>query len=322
MTERDVLVPPTLGVVASIGDLPEGRAWLDTLPALIVELRDAWTLRLGPPWAGGSCSWVAPASLPDGRAAVLKISWPHPEMMGEAAALRVWHGHGTVSLYAHDGVLHGLLLERADPGTTLGDSPLPAEERLLVAARLLARLWSAPVDPAFVRSAGTGGDPGGFDVLGDLTARWADLVEQRMARLRPGFDPGLVAHGARLLRELPVSAPRRVLVHGDANPGNILAARREPWLVIDPKPMYGDPGYDPWKLVEQIDDPFRHPDPAAVLKQRFALFGDVTGEDPARLAAWATARRVEDSLWWVSRGNPPSHRAMAEAGLLASVAGL
>ena len=44
-----MLVPPTLGVVASIGDLAEGRAWLGSLPALIAELRDAWTLRLGPP---------------------------------------------------------------------------------------------------------------------------------------------------------------------------------------------------------------------------------------------------------------------------------
>ncbi|GAB4061276.1 aminoglycoside phosphotransferase family protein [Catellatospora paridis] len=315
MTEpevTEVLVPPTLGVVESIGDLAEGRAWLDSLPGLIAELREGWALRLGAPWTGGSCSWVAPAELPDGRPAVLKISWPHPEMMGEAAALRAWHGHGAVTLYAHDGVRHALLLEQADPGTTLGDSEaLPAEERLLIAARLLNRLWSAPV-----------ADPGGFDLLSHVTARWAGLIEQRMARLRPGFDPGLVALGARLLRELPTTAARRVLVHGDVNPGNILAARREPWLVIDPKPMVGDPGYDPWKLIEQIDDPFRHPDPAAVLRRRFALFGEVTGEDPARLAAWAAARRVEDSLWWVSRGNPPSHRAMAEAAVLASIAGL
>lgn len=312
MTEPELLVPPTLGVVASIGDLAEGRAWLDSLPGLITELRDAWSLRLGAPWTGGSCSWVAPADLPDGRTVVLKISWPHPEMMGEAAALRMWQGHGAVTLHAHDGVRHAMLLERVDPGTTLGDRDwLPAEERLLVAARLLDRLWSAPV-----------GDASGFDLLSHVTARWAGLVEQRMERLRPGFDPGLVAHGIRLLRELPTTALRRVLVHGDINPGNILAAEREPWLVIDPKPMYGDPAYDPWKLVEQIDDPFRHPDPAAVLRRRFALFGEVTGEDPARLAAWATARRVEDSLWWVSRGNPPSHRAMSEAAVLASIAGL
>ncbi|GAA1407703.1 aminoglycoside phosphotransferase family protein [Catellatospora coxensis] len=312
MTEPQLLVPPTLGVVASIGDLAEGRAWLDSLPGLITELREAWSLRLGAPWTGGSCSWVAPAELPDGRAAVLKISWPHPEMMGEAAALRVWQGHGVVTLHAHDGVRHAMLLERVDPGTTLGDRDwLPAEERLLVAARLLARLWSAPV-----------GDASGFDLLSHVTARWAGLVEQRMERLRPGFDPGLVAHGIRLLRELPTTALRRVLVHGDINPGNILAGQREPWLVIDPKPMYGDPGYDPWKLVEQIDDPFRHPNPAAVLRRRFAIFGEVTGEDPARLAAWATARRVEDSLWWVSRGNQPSHRAMSEAAILASIAGL
>ncbi len=307
----DALVPPTLEVVASIGDLPEGRAWLRSLPALVGELRDAWSLRLGAPWTGGTCSWVAPAELPDGRQAVLKISWPHREMLGEADALRLWHGHGAAELYAHDPVRHALLLERAEPGTTLAESELPAEERLTVAVGLLTRLWAAPVP-----------DPTLFERVGDVTAGWADLVEERMARLRPGFDPGLVAHGARLLRELPRTASREVLVHGDVNPGNILAAPREPWLVIDPKPMYGDPGYDPWPLLEQVDDPFAYADAADVLRRRVALVGEVLGEDPARLAAWAAARRVEAALWWVSRGNAPDQNAIAQAAAFAGMAGL
>lgn len=363
------LVPPTLEVVSAIGDLAEGRAWLSALPGLIAELRDAWALRLGAPWTGGTCSWVAPAELPDGRPAALKISWPHREMLTEADALRVWHGHGAVELYAHDPGRHALLLEQADPGTTLGAATeIPAEERLIVAAGLLCRLWSAPVpptepsgsadprpaapaspgsatsaQPGSATSAGSGASAGsdassaaqpgvygwptrnvgatrhgGFERVGTVTAEWADLVEDRMARLRPGFDPGLVGYGARLLRELPGSAAREVLVHGDVNPGNILAARREPWLVIDAKPMWGDPAYDPWPLIEQVDDPFLHGDPVAVLRRRFALFGEVTGEDPARLAAWAVARRVETALWAVSRGNPDGGaRVMAEAATLA-----
>jgi streptomycin 6-kinase len=48
--------------------------------------------------------------------------------------------------------------------------------------------------------------------------------------------------------DLP-SASRRVLLHGDFNPGNVLSWGDGRWAVIDPKPMIGDPAYDPWPLV-------------------------------------------------------------------------
>ena len=34
------------------------------------------------------------------------------------------------------------------------------------------------------------------------------------------------------------------MIHGDLHYENVLAADREPWLVIDPKPMSGDPHYE------------------------------------------------------------------------------
>ena len=35
-----------------------------------------------------------------------------------------------------------------------------------------------------------------------------------------------------------------MLLHTDLHAGNVLAAEREPWLAIDPKPYVGDPAYD------------------------------------------------------------------------------
>ena len=41
------------------------------------------------------------------------------------------------------------------------------------------------------------------------------------------------------------------------------------WLAIDPKPMRGDPAYDLWPLLEQVDDPFAHArSRAASLRER------------------------------------------------------
>lgn len=91
-----------------------------------------------------------------------------------------------------------------------------------------------------------------------MTADWAVLVRQRMDRHRPRLDPGLVEHGAALLESLPRTATHTVVLHGDINPGNILAAHREPWLAIDPKPMVGDPAYDPAPLLAQVS-PTRGP---------------------------------------------------------------
>ncbi|MEO3808782.1 aminoglycoside phosphotransferase family protein [Sphaerisporangium sp. B11E5] len=303
------LFPPSLPVIATLSRREDAREWLAGLPRLVAGLRDRWSLRLGRPYHGGSCSWVAPVRLHDGASAVLKVCWPHREAAGEGEALRLWDGNGAVRVLRDDPQAYALLLERCDPGSPLGAADhLPAEERLLIGAALLNQLWCPP-------PSGTLLEP-----LGAVTAEWADVVETRMDRLRPGFDPGLVAHGAALLRTLPATASRTAVLHGDFNPGNVLAARRRPWLTIDAKPMVGDPAYDPWPLLEQIDDPFRHPDPPRVLSTRFALVADAVGEDPRRLPAWAVARRVEAALWGVAHGyrSGPA-RVMNEARTLAAL---
>ncbi|MDI1461175.1 aminoglycoside phosphotransferase family protein [Catellatospora sp. KI3] len=301
------LLPPDLPVVTQLSRIADARGWLAELPELIAQVRERFQLTLSPPLRGGSCSWVAPATLPDGTGVIVKIAWPHPEMYGEPAALRLWQGDGAVRLLAHDPRHHALLLERCDPGLPLGDSTAPADERLRQGARVLRRLW---------RAAPTGG----FDPLDRVTAHWADLVDERMARLRPGYDPDLVAYGARLLRELPATADRRVLLHGDFNPNNVLSCGDGRWLAIDPKPMAGDPAYDPWPLLEQVDDPFAHPDPAAVLAARRDLLAAELSVDPQRIVRWAVARRVETALWLAHHGDTPGGAAvMGEARTLAEL---
>ncbi|HEX5569441.1 MAG TPA: aminoglycoside phosphotransferase family protein [Streptomyces sp.] len=309
------LVPPTLPVVETVSGYPGGPAWLERLPDLVQELGERWELTLKAPFTGGSCSWVAPVRRADGTRAVLKVSWPHREAAGEAEALRLWRGRGCVRLYEHDPGRYALLLEHCVPGTGLKDvGHLPVEERLLVGAGVLRELWEAPVPPDT-----------GLDRVEEVTGAWADTTEERMARFRPpGFDAGLVALGVRLLRELPETATRRVVVHGDLNPGNVLAAQRRPWLAIDAKPMVGDPLYDPWPLIEQIDAPFALPDPRPVVAARCALVAGALGEDTARLQAWAAARRVESALWAaVELGAPDTGAAMLrQARTLADLAGL
>ncbi|MBS2964565.1 phosphotransferase [Actinocrinis puniceicyclus] len=307
------LFPASLPVVATVQRYDGGPRWLARLPGVVEELRERWSLRLGAPFNGGSCSWVAPVRLPGGDPAVLKVTWPHREAMGEAEGLRLWDGRGAVRLYREDRDHLAVLVERCEPGTTLADAEqLSPDRRLLIGAQLLYELWSAPVP-----------EQTGLERLGEVTGVWADLVEQRMERLKPGFDPWLVALGARLLRELPTGAQRAVIVHGDFNPGNILAAQRKPWLVIDAKPMLGDAGYDVWPLISQIDDPFARADAARLLAERMTLIADMAGQDARRLAAWCVAREVEAALWLAEHPHTPFPvGSMERARLFAQLAEL
>jgi hypothetical protein len=58
------------------------------------------------------------------------------------------------------------------------------------------------------------------------------------------IDPGLAKTGIALLRELPLTAASQALLATGLHGDTILAAQREPRLVIDPEPYAGDPACD------------------------------------------------------------------------------
>lgn len=167
---------------------------------------------------------------------------------------------------------------------------------------------------------------GSVERLSAVADGWADRAGERAARhvWPAGADTGLLTLGAELLRELPRTAEAETILHGDFNPGNLLAAEREPWLAIDTKPMYGDPAFDPWPLIQQIDDPFARPGPHRVLARRTALVAGELGVDVTRLRTWAVARLVEFLLWSLD-GNgdlPEAVRKLGQVRMLADLARL
>jgi streptomycin 6-kinase len=124
-----------------------------------------------------------------------------------------------------------------------------------------------------------------------MCAAWADEADE--ALVRPGacatLDRGLVRAGLELFRTLPASADRRVLLATDLHAENILAAQREPWLVIDPKPHVGDPAYDALQHMLNCDRLFTDP---AGLARRLA---DLLELQRDRLLLWLFARIVQES---------------------------
>ncbi|MDQ2724251.1 MAG: aminoglycoside phosphotransferase family protein [Actinomycetota bacterium] len=257
--------------------------WLSTLPETIGRLQMAWSIQVGEPFQpGGQTAWVAPATR-HREDLVLKVLWRHPEAEHEADGLRIWDGDGAVRLHAATEVdvqTTALLLERCRPGSTLEARPELQQD--LVVAGLLRRLWRQPPPAHRFRS------------LQSMCERWADDFEHKTAG-NPGVDPGLVRDGIALLRQLPASAERDVVLCTDLHAGNVLAAEREPWLVIDPKPHVGDPTYDALQHLLNCDTRL-HTDPHGLLRR----MAELLELDPDRLQLWLFARCVQESPDWPS----------------------
>jgi streptomycin 6-kinase len=274
----------------------ERSGWLARLPATVQELADRWSLTLGPPFQpGGVNSWVAPARDRAGRDLVIKVGRRHAESEHEAAGLRVWAGCGTVHLHdVHvDATTIALLLERCRPGSTLGSVRAEPEQDEVVAG-LLRELWREPpaVHP--------------FRSLAQMCDHWADEFEASVAAEPDALDPGLARAGMALFRGLPCAADTQMLLVTDLHAGNILAARREPWLVVDPKPHVGDPAYD--VLQHMLNCRGRLvADPRGLARRMAGL----AGLDAERVELWLFARSVQQCVEW--RWLRPVVRALAPA---------
>ncbi len=248
---------------------PKRAAWLERLPDTIRDLERRWSLTLAAPFGKeATASWVAPAVLADGTSAVLKVGMPHMEAEQEISGLRFWDGDPTVRLIEANDDLGAMLLERAEPGTLLRESPEPEQDTVI--AGLLRRLWRLPPEP----------HP--FRPLSDLMAHWS---REAQANAERWSDAGIVREGLRLFIELPRSEPAQVLLATDLHAGNVVRAQREPWLVIDPKPFVGDAAYDATQHLLNCEARlFSDPD------RTIRHFADLLGVDHERVRLWMFAR--------------------------------
>ncbi|MFY1596214.1 aminoglycoside phosphotransferase family protein [Micromonospora sp. WMMD737] len=219
--DSGLLIPDGLGWVRGT---PAGREWLAVLPERLAACAERWSLRLGPPFPYAFASLALPAELPDGTPAVLKLQYPDPDSVHEATALERWAGVGAARLLAHDPQRRALLVERCVPGTPL--HALPADAALDVAVGLLPRLWRPAGAP--------------FTPLAEEAAGWAERLPANWERAGRPYERRLIDTALGLLTDLVDSQGGQVLVNQDLHAGNVLRATREPWLVIDPKPLTGE----------------------------------------------------------------------------------
>ncbi|MFG1812195.1 aminoglycoside phosphotransferase family protein [Kribbella sp. NPDC049174] len=273
-----VEIPADFLLVASRGQ--DWADWLDRLPRLTRELLDEWDLRVDGTTSYGNCALVVPVMTADGQQAVLKVQFPHWEAETEHLALRDWAGNGAVQLLRADPRRFALLLERLEARDL---TTIDAIEACELVGATYKRLH-VPAGPQ-------------YRTLSGELKRWIERFRQLPASAPV---PHRYVEQAIALAEDFSTDPAcdGKLVHTDLHYFNMLAGVREPWLVIDPKPLSGDPHYEVAPLIwNRWDEVVAAGDLRFAVRQRFYAAIDAAELDEDRARDWVIVRQMLNVLW-------------------------
>jgi streptomycin 6-kinase len=236
-----------------------------------------WNLRRDGEPTHGAGSMVSPVRTAEGVPALLKIGPPDADSEHEHLALRRWGGEGAVRLLSADPPRRALLLERLHPQTldTLTDTD---------ACEVIAGLYRRLHVPAIPQ-------------LRTLTSHLEKWASEFHALPRSAAMPHrLVEQAIALSRDL-VADPLTTghLVHTNLHYGNVLAADREPWLAIAPRPINGDPHFEVAPMLWNRWDELRGHIRGGVQRRFYALV-DAAELDEGRARAWVVIRVVREAI--------------------------
>ena len=263
-----------------------GENWLNDLPRIIGEIEEKWSLKVEKPFPNLSYNFVAPCALNGGEKAVLKMALPlsNPEFFDEINFLKIAGGKGAVRLLDSDENRRAILLERLVPGANLKEVCRADETKAVeIAIEILRRiLTKAPENSAFKQ-------------LEDWFKGFDRAAETE-------FPREFIFKADGFYKELSRSSGK-FLIHGDLHHENILSARREPFLAIDPKGIVGEIGYETsvflnnhlWWLASKSDLKEK-------LNQAVRRFSEAFNVESQDLRKWAYAQIVL-SAWWTFEEN-------------------
>lgn len=194
--------------VALSGD--DGREWIESLPATVESLCVQWNLEIEGAPMHGEKGLVFPVS---GERA-LKVAWKEVITAAEPLVLQLWNGNGAIKLHEHDADAGAMLLERADSTRDLTTTDVDTAAR--VAGELIAR-HAIPAPEQLMR-------------VNELHTRLEEMRAQHMHLIPSAFHDCVA----------PPDVRSDVIVNWDLQYANVLAAEREPWLLVDPMVVAAD----------------------------------------------------------------------------------
>jgi streptomycin 6-kinase len=254
--------------------------WRDGLPSLVADVLGGWELTPDGYRADGKTALVLGVRDSRGEPAAVKFVGPDPDAALEHVVLRLWDGAGAVRLLRADPARGVLLLER------IGPADLRSVD-VRAACRTVAGLYPRLHRPATPQ----------FQLLSEQCRRWT----QQLTDL-PADAPAphrLVQQAASLAGDFAADdGTDGQIVHTDLHYENVLAARREPWLVIDPKPLSGDPCFEVAPLLwNRWDEAVAGGAVREAVRDRMRVVVEAAGLDADRVRDWVIVREMVNVLW-------------------------
>lgn len=245
--------------------------------------------------------------LADGTAAIVKDLKPFDDVEDElrGAHYLAWrNGEGAVRLLGLDG--QRMLLEYAGERHLVDDlNELGDNAATDIAAEMMGRLF-APSDIPFPPD------------LQPLRRRFTSLFRKAQADRNAG-DGSLYVEAAEIAERLLDNPHDLRPLHGDLHHENIMHGSRG-WLVIDPKGVLGDPGFDAANLFYNPldrDDLCLNPERVAHMAKVFAR---TLGQDEPTILDHAIAYGCLSAAWHAEDGNVKDElRELAVAAVIRDV---
>jgi streptomycin 6-kinase len=230
-----------------------------------------------------------------GTPAILKLALIDEEQRGNRL-MAWWQGDGAARVLAHDD--HALLMERAAGPRSLTEMARSGRDdeasRIIcaVAGRLHRPRRSPPADAVPLQ-------------------RWFRALQQA-APTHGDFFARAAAEAASLL----AAQQNHVILHGDLHHGNILDGGERGWLVIDPKCLIGERGFDFANIL-------CNPDAAIAarpgrLARQASIIADAARLDRKRLLRWIIAWCGLSAAFALEDGGSDSPDHLLAIGMLAA----
>ncbi len=276
-----ITVPQAFATATVTREGDAGRKWIAALPGLIELLCNQWHLAVDGPAMHGYLGLVIPVRRGD-ELCVLKVSWLEESNAEEEIALSTWNGQGAVRLLAAQPALGALLLERLDHRRSLNDVGIA--DAVEVAGRLLRRLSIQA--------------PTGLRSLQSVAQNLCCTLPEKWERYGRPLPQPVLEQACQLADQLGACSGN-LLVNYDLHYADVLASKREPWLVVDPKVVVGDPEFGAaqllWRRLEDIEA-------QGGLDHHFNMLTEAATLDPDLTRSWTLVRCVDYWLWAVSVG--------------------
>ncbi|WP_188456287.1 aminoglycoside phosphotransferase family protein [Virgibacillus oceani] len=258
----------------------QGKEWLQDLPSLIQYCENKWSVKMHEPYTL-SVNYVAPATMQNGKEAVVKICIPGSGFLAELEALQLFHKK-IVQLIDYNKENGILILEKLSPGCTLAEIT-DEEEACQIAANVMKELAApAPINTR-------------IPTIMTREEELRKIVKENTNGIGP-ISAQTLQKALKVFTYMNHTTKQQLLLHGDFHHYNILAAGDGGWKAIDPKGLIGEIEYD---LIQYLLNNLPDKGVYEVIKRRVEIFANELNLDRERILLWGYCHTVLATSWTV-----------------------